>query len=118
MKLLIYCGADVNAIDNDQNTPLHYIGKFIIDLWVFILLLIFIYKYIHWIIWVCINFNNYILSPHIPHESDYLDTKKMVMELLNAGAHTDFVNKWGMCPHTGYLNSNNLVFYKLSIFHW
>lgn len=32
MKLLIYCGADVNAIDYDQNTPLHYIGKFIIDL--------------------------------------------------------------------------------------
>lgn len=32
MKLLIYCGADVDAIDNNLNTPLHYIGKFIIDL--------------------------------------------------------------------------------------
>lgn len=47
----------------------------------------------------------FILSPHIPHESKYLDTKKMVMELLNAGAHTDFVNKFGVCPHTGYLKS-------------
>jgi hypothetical protein len=53
----------------------------------------------------------YILSPHIPHESDYLDSKKMVIELLNAGAHTDFVNKCGVCPHTGYLKSNYLIFY-------
>lgn len=32
MKLLIFCGADVNAVDNNRNTPLHYIGKFIKDL--------------------------------------------------------------------------------------
>ncbi|XP_026811034.1 protein fem-1 homolog B-like [Rhopalosiphum maidis] len=75
MKLLVHCGANVDAVDNDKNTPLHYIGKFITDF------------------------------PHIPHNSDYLDTRKMVMELLNAGAHTDFVNKFGVCPHTGYLSN-------------
>ncbi|CAI6366920.1 unnamed protein product [Macrosiphum euphorbiae] len=74
MKLLVHCGANVDAVDNDKNTALHYIGKFITDF------------------------------PHIPHDSDYLDTRKMVMELLNAGAHTDFVNKLGVCPHTGYLS--------------
>ncbi|CAH1711998.1 protein fem-1 homolog B [Aphis gossypii] len=75
MKLLVHCGANVDAVDNSKNTPLHYIGKFITDF------------------------------PHIPHNSDYLDTRKMVMELLNAGAHTDFVNKLGVCPHTGYLST-------------
>jgi len=32
MKLLVHCGANVNAVDNEKNTPLHYIGKFIEDL--------------------------------------------------------------------------------------
>lgn len=35
----------------------------------------------------------------------------MVMELLNAGAHTDYVNRDGECPHTGYLKSNGFEFY-------
>lgn len=35
----------------------------------------------------------------------------MVMELLNAGAHTDYVNRDGECPHTGYLKSNDFIFY-------
>lgn len=49
-----------------------------------------------------------VLSPHIPHASDQLDTKKMVIELLNADAHTDVVNNSGDCPHAGYLKSNGL----------
>lgn len=28
-SLLIFCGADVNATDNDKNTPLHCMDKFI-----------------------------------------------------------------------------------------
>ncbi|XP_050427498.1 protein fem-1 homolog B-like [Adelges cooleyi] len=75
MKLLIYCGADVNAIDNNRNTPLHYIDKFISDF------------------------------PHIPHTNNCLDTKRMVMELLDSDAHTDFVNNRGVCPHTGFLST-------------
>jgi len=59
----------------------------------------------------------FILSPHIPHNSDYLDTRKMVMELLNAGAHTDFVNKFGVCPHTGYLSSNYFILINLTLFY-
>lgn len=55
-------------------------------------------------------------SPHIPHNSDDLDTKKMVMELLNAGAHTDYVNSDGECPHTGYLKSNGFIFHAFTIF--
>jgi hypothetical protein len=35
----------------------------------------------------------------------------MVIELLNSGSHTDFVNERGVCPHTGYLKSNYLMFY-------
>ncbi|XP_022173057.1 protein fem-1 homolog B-like [Myzus persicae] len=75
MKLLVHCGANVDEMDNENNTALHYIGKFITDF------------------------------PHIPHDTDFLDTRKMVLELLNAGAHTDFVNKSGDCPYTGYLSS-------------
>lgn len=33
------------------------------------------------------------------------------MELLNAGAHTDYVNRDRECPHTGYLKSNGFIFY-------
>lgn len=32
MKLLVDCGADVDALDNDNNTPLHYIGYFVANL--------------------------------------------------------------------------------------
>lgn len=41
----------------------------------------------------------------------------MAMELLNAGAHSDFVNKDGVCPHTGYLNSNDLIFVTFTMFY-
>lgn len=64
-----------------------------------------------------LNYFYYLFSsPHIPHESDDLDTKKMVLELLNAGAHTDYVNKNGECPHTGYLTSKILLLICLIFF--
>lgn len=34
------------------------------------------------------------------------------MELINAGAHTDYVNRDGECPSTGYLKSNGFIFYN------
>ncbi|VVC26097.1 Hypothetical protein CINCED_3A000901 [Cinara cedri] len=75
MKLLIFCGADVNAFDNNRNTPLHYIGKFISD------------------------------NPSISHNSRNSDIRKMVIALLNAGAHTDIINNCGVNPHIGYLRN-------------
>lgn len=39
-----------------------------------------------------------------------------VILLWNAGAHMDMVNKYGICPYTGYLKSNDLMFYKSSLF--
>lgn len=42
----------------------------------------------------------------------------MVMELLNAGAHTDFVNKFGVCPHTGYLKSNTNILQFFTLFYY
>lgn len=47
----------------------------------------------------------YVFSPDIPHNSDDSSTKQIVLELLNADAHTDFVNSFGLCPHTGFLKS-------------
>lgn len=43
-------------------------------------------------------------SPVLINSKDS-DTRKMVLELLNADAHTDIVNKNGECPHTGFLKS-------------
>lgn len=40
------------------------------------------------------------------------------MELLNAGAHTDFVNKLGVCPHTGYLSSNYFILFNFILCYW
>lgn len=44
------------------------------------------------------------------------------MELLNNGAHIDYTNKFGECPHTGYLKSNSFflhlfVYYLLLIYY-
>lgn len=51
-----------------------------------------------------------VFSPEIPHNSDDSSTKQMVLELLNADAHTDFVNSFGECPHSGFLKSEYLYF--------
>ncbi|VVC38395.1 Ankyrin repeat-containing domain,Ankyrin repeat [Cinara cedri] len=69
MKLLLTCGADVNALDNEQNTPLNNMVNFFID------------------------------YPFMPHDMD-LNSKKIIEELLNAGTHTDIVNKSGWSPHS------------------
>lgn len=47
-----------------------------------------------------------IFSPDISHNNDDSSTKQMVLELLNADAHTDLVNRDGECPHTEFLKSN------------
>lgn len=49
-----------------------------------------------------------ILSPNMPHAHNEFETNKIVVALLNAGAHTDIVNNFGENPHTGYLSGNGL----------
>ncbi|XP_063333592.1 protein fem-1 homolog B [Pelmatolapia mariae] len=61
-KLLIDCGAQVNAIDNEGNTPLH----------------------------VIVQYNRPI--------SDFLTLHAIIINLVEAGAHTDMTNKQNKTP--------------------
>ncbi|CAL7950832.1 unnamed protein product [Xylocopa violacea] len=62
-KLLIHCGADVNAMDNERNTPLH----------------------------VIVGYKESI--------SDFMTLHSIIMELIDAGAHMDTVNRYGETPY-------------------
>lgn len=62
-------------------------------------------------------FFNTIFSPEMATE-DQEKATRIVLELLDAGAHTDFVNKYGQSPYTGYLSGNGYILLKRVVLYF
>lgn len=60
------------------------------------------------------HFYDFIFLSNEHNQEKKSEALDIVKELLNAGAHTDFVNKKGVCPHTSFLTSNDLILITFS----
>lgn len=89
-KLLIRCGANVNAMDNERNTPLHVIVSYRKHIR-------YNYKiaYFPKQKYIVSNVYKWFLNFH----SGFLTLHSIIMELIEAGAHMDIVNSNGKTPY-------------------
>lgn len=88
-KLLIRCGADVNAMDNERNTPLHVIVGYNKAIRCAILKLL-----LH------ANSSSYRFDNIFKiFFSDFATLHSIIIDLIEAGAHMDTVNNGGLTPY-------------------
>lgn len=89
-KLLICCGADVNAMDNERNTPLHIIVSYREPVR---------YSQLHCFIKPNLFLVKNVFITYLKPCSDFMTLHSIIMDLIEAGAHMDTVNSNGKTPY-------------------